>query len=126
MKYLLEGPQADVVLQENRNRIAMGMVKITPVADEVVEPAEEAPVVEPEDKEQHVEEAPVVEPEAPVAPEAPEVPEVDSKDAPVEEDTKEEHEGDSKEVAENADSKEAPVEEDAKEAAPKKSTKAKK
>ena len=50
----------------------------------------------------------------------------DSKDAPVEEDAKEEHEGDSKEVAENADSKEAPVVEDTKEAAPKKSTKAKK
>lgn len=119
MKYLLEGPQADVVLQENRYRIALGMVKITPIADE-------APVVEPEDKEQHVEEAPVVEPEAPVVPEGPEVPEVDSKEAPVEEDTKEEPEGDSKEVAENADSKEAPVVEDAKEAAPKKSTKAKK
>ena len=109
MKYLLEGPQADVVLQENRNRIARGMVKITPVADEVVEPAEEAPVVEPE------------------APVAPEVPEADSKEAPVEEDAKEEPEGDSKEVTENADSKEAPVEEDTKEAAaPKKSTKAKK
>lgn len=123
MKYLLEGPQADVVLQENRNRIAMGMVKITPVADEVVEPAEEAPVVEPEDKEQHAEEAHVVEPEAPVAPE---VPEVDAKDAPVEEDTKGEPEGDSKDVTENADAKDAPVEEDSKEAAPKKSTKAKK
>lgn len=107
MKYLLEGPQADVVLQENRYRIALGMVKITPIADEVVEPVEEAPVVEPE------------------APVAPEVPEVDSKDAPVEEDAKEEPEGDSKEVAE-VDAKEAPVEEDTKEAAPKKSTKAKK
>lgn len=41
MKYILEGPQADVVLQENRYRIAMGMVKITPVADEVEETPEE-------------------------------------------------------------------------------------
>ena len=48
MKYLLEGPQADVVLQENRYRIAMGMVKITPVADEVEEPVEEAPEAAPE------------------------------------------------------------------------------
>lgn len=49
MKYILEGPQADVVLQENRYRIAMGMVKITPVADEVEGPVEEAPVEEAEE-----------------------------------------------------------------------------
>ena len=49
MKYILEGPQADVVLQENRYRIAMGMVKITPVADEVEETPEEKKA-EPEEK----------------------------------------------------------------------------
>ena len=70
MKYILEGPQADVVLQENRYRIAMGMVKITPVADEVEEPAEEVPV------------------EETAAEEAPEEPAEDTKEVPVE-DTKE-------------------------------------
>lgn len=44
MKYILEGPQAEVVVQENRNRIAMGMVKITPVADEAEDAKDVAPV----------------------------------------------------------------------------------
>lgn len=113
MKYLLEGPQADVVLQENRNRIAMGMVKITPVADEVVEPAEEAPKVPETEKEQ--EQQPV----------APEVPETDSKEPAAESDAKAAPEGeDNKEVTADADSKDSQVA-DEKEPAqeePKKST----
>lgn len=69
MKYILEGPQADVVLQENRYRIAMGMVKITPVADEVEEPAEEAPAEDTKEVPTEVEKAePEVEDTKDVAP----------------------------------------------------------
>lgn len=105
MKYLLEGPQADVVLQENRYRIAMGMVKITPVADEVVEQPEEPKAQE----EPVAPEEPEV-PEEPNEPEEPEVPETDSKEPAAESDTKDAPDAeDDKEVTADADTKDVEV-----------------
>lgn len=107
MKYILEGPQADVVLQENRYRIAMGMVKITPVADEVEEPAEEAPVKElAEDTPEVPAEDTDVEETA--AEEVPEEPAEDTKEVPVE---------DAKEVPAEVEKADTEVE-DTKEVAP--------
>ena len=107
MKYILEGPQADVVLQENRYRIAMGMVKITPVADEVEETPEEKKA-EPEVEDAPNEETSVEKPaevedtkEAPVE-DTKEVPAEVEKAEPEVEDTKEVAPADEKKPAKKA------------------------